>query len=179
MTREQFYNLEQDNNLTIIETTGGRNGYPSALRKALVGFETFEEAQEFAKEHDLEIIHIKKRDGWQMWERGNIAWEAYTISADTYGDDYSSYTSEEVYFEQEVKVALESAESYDEVKAIMDAAERVIDELRLIDDNEQVITRGLDYVEVAKVTTMEYCEDVYHYAIAVIDYNITEEDEEE
>lgn len=167
--------------LRLVETTCGRNGYPSHLRDAIIGFETLEEAEAMANEHEgLEVIHMTQRYGQQLWERGSRAFEPYTIDAITYGDDYSSYTSEEDYFEGEIKPRLECAESFDEAAKILKMAEKVIDKLRVIDeDEEQVITCLGHLHEVMPKKTMSFDNDSKSYAIGVVNLHEDDENEEE
>lgn len=101
--------LEQiayQNGLELIETTSERTGYPANLRHAIIGFETFEEAEKIAGENNLSIEIFTKRDGWQLYYRtGNSAHEPFKNSADNYGDDYHGFTTEDIdtFYEEEVK----------------------------------------------------------------------------
>lgn len=101
--------LEQiayQNGLELIETTSERTGYPANLRHAIIGFETFEEAEKIADENNLSIEIFTKRDGWQLYYRtGNSAHEPFKNSADNYGDDYHGFTTEDIdtFYEEEVK----------------------------------------------------------------------------
>ncbi len=57
------YEQANDFGYDYVEVTSGTNGYPQNLQAALVGFESFSAAQEFAKEHDFEIVMLHRRDG--------------------------------------------------------------------------------------------------------------------
>jgi hypothetical protein len=96
-TQELLDAIQMDYDLEMIETTTGRNGYPQSLKKALIGFQTFEQAQEIEKEYpEVRITTFHKRDGWQLWERNNnTTYEALKNSASNYGDDYNQFTSED------------------------------------------------------------------------------------
>lgn len=61
-----------DKMLSCVETTSARTGYPENLSWAITGFETYEEAEEFAREHDLELIWLTKHDGWNFWLRDDV-----------------------------------------------------------------------------------------------------------
>jgi hypothetical protein len=49
-----IYDLPLSGNLSIIETTEGLNGYPKNTTSGVVGFESFEDAELFAKRHNLD-----------------------------------------------------------------------------------------------------------------------------
>ena len=49
--------------LTIVETTSEGNGYPSNLKRAVIGFENFDDAENFVKENGGEIIDLKRKAG--------------------------------------------------------------------------------------------------------------------
>ena len=78
--------------LDIIETVTSGNGYPENLQKALVGFETFEQAQNVADQYGMMITTFTKRDGQQLYFRnGNQTYEPLRITVEDYGDDYKAY----------------------------------------------------------------------------------------
>ena len=62
-TEERAY----DDGLELVTITQGMNGYPSGLYKAVSGFESFEDAEDFAKEVNGEVVLLTKRDGHQFW----------------------------------------------------------------------------------------------------------------
>lgn len=47
--------IASENGLELIETTAERSGYPRGLQKAIIGFDTFDEAEKLAKEYGLDI----------------------------------------------------------------------------------------------------------------------------
>ena len=40
--------IASENELQVITTTTGMNGYPQSLKKAIIGFENFEQAEKLA-----------------------------------------------------------------------------------------------------------------------------------
>lgn len=68
-----FINLKKElnkrQNLSLIDTTSEKNGYPSNIEKAIVGFSTFEAAENFAKKYNLCTGIFYSRDGWNFWAR--------------------------------------------------------------------------------------------------------------
>lgn len=161
--------IADEQGLTIIETTTGSNGYPQELKKALIGFDTFEEAQALAGDCGLRVTTFTRKDGWQLWSRdNNTTYKSMQISSADYGDDYMDWDDEEGYIE-ELKELLQNVESFDDMQSIMDNADRIINELRIKDDNEIVITCGNRYHETVRKSTMSWQNDSWYYEIGVIE----------
>ena len=93
MSKELLETIAYENGLEYIETTTGMNGYPQHVRGAIIGFETYGEAEKVAKEHGLRITTFFKRDGWHLYQRnGDTTWEPFKITSSDYGDDYEQYS---------------------------------------------------------------------------------------
>ena len=168
---EKFYLLADENDLQFIETTSGMNGYPQDLMPALIGFACYEDAEEFAQANGLQTYIFHKRDGWQLWERKNPAYEPFKNSAEDYGDDYNMYKADELsnYFENEVKPCLENYDNMEDLKDFLDNQEEIMDELERCDEDEAVITYCGKWYDTIKVKSMEWYHDTHKYIIGVID----------
>lgn len=70
-----------DGDLKVIQTTNSAIGYPSNLHPAIVGFKSFDEAEEMAKENHLQIQIFERRSGWSLWRRGRTAYDAFERSS--------------------------------------------------------------------------------------------------
>lgn len=66
-----------------IQTTSDANGYPTNLKPAYIGFETWAEAKKFAEEKDLALMCLSQKAGWQVWHREDSVYEPMTITAAT------------------------------------------------------------------------------------------------
>ena len=99
----------------MVETTSQANGYPSNLKYAYIGFETFEQAEEFANKFNMELAILDKHNGWQLWHRGNTAWEAFHIDSNDYGDNYCHFRASDAenFYEENVKPCLEEFDSFE------------------------------------------------------------------
>lgn len=84
--------IAYENGLEIVETTSERTGYPSHMMDALTGFSSFAEAKRIADEHNLTLIWIDQRDGWQNWHRGDMASEPMSINSSDFGETITSRT---------------------------------------------------------------------------------------
>ena len=162
--------LADNNALRFIETTSATNGYPQDLKPALIGFNDYEEAEEFAQEHGLQTYIFHKRDGWQLWQRSKPAYEPMTITSDDYGDDYNMFTHDELddYFGNEVKPRLDDFDNMEELKKFLNNQEEVMDELDRCNENEAVITYCGDYYDTVKVKSIEWSHDTHNYVIGVM-----------
>ena len=167
---ELFHELAYDNNLQFIETTSATNGYPQDLQPALIGFNDYEEAEEFAQEYGLQTYLFHKRDGWQLWQRSKPAYEPMIISAEDYGDDYNMFTHDELddYFGNEVKPRLDDFGDIDSLKTFVDEQESIMDELDRCNENEAVITYCGDYYDTVKVKSIEWSHATHNYVIGVM-----------
>lgn len=151
------------NGLELIETTSESNGYPANLKKAIIGFDTFEEAERIARENNLSIEIFTRRDGWDLYYRtGNRAYEPFRNSASDYGDDYSEFSIEDIdiFYEEEVKPFLEQFDDFESVSSFIKMKEEIFERLEMIDDDEIVITDEGRYCDTIRKTSMRF----YHNA---------------
>lgn len=162
--------LASEYNLQFVETTSARNGYPENLIPALVGFGSFEDAENFAQEHGLDTWLLHKCDGWQLWNRVHSVYEPMTISCEDYGDDYNLYTASslENYFEYEVKPCLENFDNIEDLREFLDEQENIMRELENLNDDEAVITYGGKFYETIQLHPMEWGHDTHNYIIGVM-----------
>ena len=164
--------IANENGLQLIETTASRTGYPERLQKAIIGFDTFEEAEELAEENGLSIEFFQKRDGWDLWYRtGSTAYEPFHRSAEDFGDDYSKFSKEDLddFYENEVQPMVSAFDSFDDLRSFLDKNEKIKDEIEDAEDDEIVITRCGEYYDTIKELTMAYSYDSHSYAIGLID----------
>lgn len=172
MSKDSLESIAYENGLQYIETTTGMNGYPQCIRGAIIGFETFEEAEKLAKEHGLVIRTFFKRDGWQLYQRdSNTTYRALHITASDYGDDYSQLETSDSrdFFENEVKPFLEDMESFDDLKTFISRKEELFEKLEDIDDGQIVITRCGDYYETIDRELMEWNNDSKTWVIGIME----------
>lgn len=170
-------NLEDiayENGLELIETTSGWNGYPQGLQKAIIGFDSFEQADELAKKNGLSIEIFSKRDGWNLWYRtGNKAWEPFERSAEEYGDEYRQYSKEDLegFYMHEVQPNVDAFDDFASLRDYLNGMEDVRDKIEDADDDELVLASFGGYYDTIKKTTMAYSYDTHHFAIGLIDRN--------
>lgn len=164
--------IAYENGLELIDTTSAMNGYPQCLKRAVIGFDSFDQAEKLAKENGLSIEIFTKRDGWNLWYRtGDKAWEPFERSADEYGDDYREFSEEDLegFYENEVQPFVSDFADFASLRSFLDNKEKIYDKIEEADDDELVITSEGNYYDTIKETTMEYEYDTHHYAIGLID----------
>ena len=172
MKNQEKRELAEAQGLQFIETTSERNGYPSNLKDAIIGFESFKQAEEIAEKFGLEIITFEKKDGWQLWHRsGGRPYQAFTNSSDDYGDNYQEVgkMDEEDFIENEVMFFFEDAkESFDQIESFLKQKKEIWEEVEKMEDNEIVITHEGRYSETIKKESMYFYHDTKHIAIGLI-----------
>ena len=60
--KKDLAEIASENGLQLIETTAKSTGYPERLQKAIIGFDTFEQAEKVADENDLIIEIFQQHD---------------------------------------------------------------------------------------------------------------------
>lgn len=158
--------------LQYIETTAGMNGYPKHIRGAIIGFDTFQEAERLAEQHGLCIRTFFKRDGWLLYQReSGCTYRPLHITASDYGDDYSQLDASDCrcFFENEVKPFLEDMESFEDLKNFVEKKEKLFEELECIDDGQIVITRYGCYYETIDRELMEWSNDSKTWVIGIME----------
>lgn len=171
MAKLDITKIAEKYNLEIIETTNQSNGYPSNLQYAIIGFETFKQAEEIAEKYNLEISTFEKRDGWNLWYRtGANMYKAFTNSCEDYGDNYSEVRKmdEEDFIENEVKWFLEdNLKSFEQIESFLSAKKEIWKEVDMMEDDEIVITYEGNYFETIKKESMYFYHDTKHIVIGV------------
>lgn len=169
-----LFDIAYEKGLDVITTTSSRNGYPQRLQSAIIGFDTFEEAEEMANEFGLSIEIFTKRDGWQLWYRtGNHALAPFERSAEEYGDEYRQYSKEDLegFYEREVQPSVNAFDDFASLRCFLDIMQEVRDKIEDADDDDIILATCGGYYDTIKKTTMSYCYDTHYFAIGLIDEN--------
>lgn len=163
--------LADAHSLETIETTQGRNGYPSGTGYAITGFESWEELKQFAEENELEPTLFHSRDGWHFWESKGIMYTPFQKSAEDYGDNFSEIPKmdEETFIENEVQFFFEDPkESFQEIEEFLKEKKEVWEEVENMEDDEIVITHEGRYYETIKRQSLYWSHDTHNYCIALV-----------
>lgn len=156
--------------LTIIETTSEGNGYPRNLKKAIVGFESFEQAEEFAKENGGEVIELAKKAGQQLWGRRGRAWEPFDMRK-VYDDDpcYELYfCGDEERFTEDIKEQIAEMNDFALIPSFVETKAEIWDEFCTLGEDEFILVKNGEFEEVIEQKKMSYEYDGTYHQIGVI-----------
>lgn len=158
--------MKSINQLTQIDITSGSNGYPENIRLGYIGFDTLEEADQFATETNGRVRLFHKRDGWQFYESKGDMFKPLT--ADNYiedlGDNYYSVDADSIR-----ELINDNVLEVDDDKLISFLKDQVeiLEELEKASDDQTVICGYGKYYETVDNEMMSYHEDVHTYEIGV------------
>ena len=166
-----FYTIAEIENLQVVDTTSAMSGYPQSLKKALIGFDSFEEAERIAGEYGLSIETFTKRDGWQLYYRtNNRAYSAIEVSAEEYGDDYRSFTASDYkgFYENEVQGMIGEFDNFEAVESFLKSQKKIFEAIENLEDDEMVLTCQGEYYDTVKRYTMCHSFDTKTTVIGLI-----------
>jgi hypothetical protein len=183
MTRENYQSILDDaqaNGLQIIETTDGNNGYPSNLRDAVMGFEDFDEAERYAEANGLRLIELHRRDGWNLWQRGDHANAPFDLDTIYSRDrEFDCYDDARDFFSSILEgLPYRELNDMDELEDYIRELREMYDEFAYMGDDEFLVVLPEGY-EVKPKHAMEDYYDTHHYAIAAIYEGEFNDDDEE
>lgn len=155
--------------LNLIETTSEMNGYPRNLKKAIIGFSSFDEARKLADMYGLTVREFTRRDGWQLWVRGERMWEEYDY-VQIWRDEANAITygpGDEDDVIEELKYFLGICNDLDEMRHFINNTKEVLDALNGCEDNQIVVTSFGKLEGVYERKVMSYSYDTHQYVIGV------------
>ena len=170
--KKDLESIAEENGLEVITTTSARNGYPQRLQLALIGFDTFEDAEKLAHEKGLSIELFTKRDGWCLWYRTGIHKLApFERSGEEYGDEYRQYSKEDLdgFYMNEVQPSVCAFDDFASLRCFLNMMEDIRYRIEDADDDEIILATCGGFYGTIKKTTMEYRFDTHHFAIGLID----------
>ena len=166
-----IYDVADELGLTVVTTTTSRTGYPENLKNALIGFETFKQAEKVAEKYGLRITTFFKRDGWQLWYRNNNeAYQPIQVVAGDYGDNCHTFVAEdaETFYFDEVKPFLDNFDNIGELQSFIQERSEILLYIEALDGEEQVVVKDGVYYETTKKEQMSWSHDTKNYIIGLI-----------
>ena len=179
--KTRTFDLADDWGLDIVEVTKGKNGYPEGLYKAIVGFDYFENAEDFAEQVNGEVVLLSKRNGHALYTNNGRVYKGLESAKYIDEDRYEVFESE-LDFEEwccsEIEWHMNSGFNLFDLRDKID---------QMCETYEEISTRSCDEIAIVDIkdysceTTDKYVcsihdDDVTTYMIAVIDHE-TDEDE--
>ena len=179
-TEERAY----DDGLELVTITQGMNGYPSGLYKAVSGFESFEDAEDFAKEVKGEVVLLTKRDGHQFWTNNGRQYEPLERVDYIDEESYIAFIDEdnfEYWALDELKAKLEMEDNLFDLRSAInemcstynEIANRCGGDITIVDKKDFTCERVREFV------TRIHDDDVTTYMLAVVDHETDEDEIEE
>ena len=156
----------------VVETTKGRNGYPYMLGKAVIGFDTFDDAKDFASRNGGVIVELSKRDGWQFWSVTYEIAGPFVIDENDYGCDYECIDNKSEWWKDEkdfLKELLDCDVDIDDVDCQMNRIHEIEEVFDNLEDGEQIVLHNRYLYEVGKKETMRFRHDVWTSVVGVVD----------
>ena len=170
--RKDLESIAEENGLEVITTTSARNGYPQRLQSAIIGFDTFEDAEKLANENGMSIEIFTKHDGWGLWYRtGGHALAPFERSGEEYGDEYRQYSKADLesFYMNEVQPSVCAFDDFASLRYFLYIMEEIRDKIEEADDDEIILATYGGYYDTIKKTTMWYRYDTHQFAIGLID----------
>lgn len=158
--------LADDWGLDIVEVTKGKNGYPEGLYKAIVGFDYFENAEDFAKQVNGEVVLLSKRNGHHLWTNKGRAYEAIERAKLIDENRYQAFKNELDFEEwccEEIEAQMRGGFNLFDLKDKIN---------QMCDTYDDIRTKGRD--EIAIVDIKDYsCETSDKYVCSIHDDDVT------
>ena len=168
-TLPDLRDIAELNGLEVIETTSERNGYPCAVKPAVIGFRDWDQAVELCESNPGTIlITVDRRDGWNLWHRGDQRHEPLVIRESDYSDDYNFISGDPDEYIEFAKSLIDDCDTLDDRQRVLDNAREIVDALNLIGDDEVVLTCQGEYEGIINTRPMEWSYDTQHWAVALI-----------
>lgn len=168
-----IYEEEQNGDLDIVDVTSGRNGYPSGVRQAIVGFSSFEEAKLIAEKYQKNVVLLHKRDGWNLYEIKDCTLidEPELNPEDLgYNNQWDGLTDESEVVE-EFRSKIDGIEQMDVILSLANTYKQIYEELQIIGSDEVIFFDSdndlLSYEKVKK-HPMSWSYDTHNYIVAIM-----------
>lgn len=165
--------IASDYDLPTAEITEGMNGYPSHLRGAVLiddNEASFDSIERMAELYGVEVVNLRRRDGWNLWESRGWANKSYDMFH-VYADDCNvePFDSIESFSKrvEEMLADMDASEKEDKMKEFKSVEDEIssktLPEGHLLLINWDFIR----YYDIIRQTVNHYNYDVWNYQIAL------------
>lgn len=164
--------ISDDYDLECGEITEGMNGYPRGLRGCVLLNDkeaTFESMERMAELYGVEIVSLRRKDGWQLWESQGHAYELYDFQnfLDSHDDNALTFGSFKEYADFLRETASDEMIEDMAAHALIEKAKEIED--KEAGDNEFIHTSTYDisYYELLDRHVSHYSYDTWNYCLAL------------
>lgn len=137
-------NIANENGLQLIATTSDSSGYPRNENFGLIGFDSYNQAEEIAAKHGLEVVLFWRRNGWRHYCISFADEDVISVyNRKEYGEDsiYSIYNKSSISdFQWWIEDALANGE--DEDGSIVAHYREMIEALEKLEPGEVLVYDG-------------------------------------
>lgn len=165
---------DQNAELAQVETTSEASGYPRGLGRAVVGFDTFEEAQDVADKYGLTVVKLHKRDGWQLWHNDRQALhdgDRPMLEPEDMGYHNIYQAGDEKRVVEDLKASIAGLDDIECICYLADSRKDIIEELDTLGENEAIFTdhdsKTPTEWEKVNIHPTEWEYDTHHYCVAL------------
>lgn len=163
--------ISDDYELECAEITEGMNGYPRGLRGCVLlngGDTTIEGAQAIADLYGVQLVSLRRKDGWDLWECQGNAYELYDYEEflNSHDDNIYCFVTFSGYYDALVEFA-EEVEDEEERQKLLDFADTI--EEKEMGENEfiWVNSSNLTHYETEKEHCDHFSYDTWNYCLAL------------
>ena len=166
--------ISEDYDLECAEITEGINGYPRCLRGCVLLNDkdaTFDSMERMAELYGVEVVSLRRKDGWQFWESQGKAYDLFDLQniLENSDDNALTFSSFKEYADFLFENANERRVADDEGAAhfFIEKAKEIED--KELGDNELIHTSTYDIsdYEVLECNVSNYSYDTWNYCIAL------------
>ena len=163
--------ISDDYELECAEITEGMNGYPRGLRGCVLlngGDTTIDGAQTIADLYGVQLVSLRRKDGWDLWECQGNAYELYDYEEflNSHDDNIYCFVTFSGYYDALVEFA-EEVEDEEERQKLLDFADTI--EEKEMGENEfiWVNSNNLTHYETEKEHCDHFSYDTWNYCLAL------------
>ena len=166
--------ISEDYGLECAEITEGTNGYPRCLRGCVLLKDkdaTFDSMERMAELYGVEVVSLRRRDGWQFWESEGKAYDLFDFQNILENSDDNALTFGS--FKEYANFLLENANE----RRVADddgAAHFFIEKAKEIEDKElgdnefiHIYPYNISNYEVLECNVSHYSYDTWNYCLAL------------
>ena len=164
----------EDYELEAAEITEGMNGYPRGLRGAVLLNDkeaTFESMERLAELYGVEVVSLRRKDGWQLWESQGHAFDLYDFAdfLDEHNDNLHRWDSYKEYADELREYANGGDMDEDMKQEFLEAAE-ITEGMELGENEFLYCEQGFPYLtnpDKADRHVSHYSYDTWNYCLAL------------
>ena len=166
--------ISEDYGLECAEITEGTNGYPRCLRGCVLLKDkdvTFDSMERMAELYGVEVVSLRRKDGWQFWESQGKAYDLFDFQniLENSDDNALTFGSFKEYANFLMENAIERRVFDDEVAShtFIEKAKEIED--KELGDNEfiHIYPYDISNYEVLECNVSHYSYDTWNYCLAL------------